>query len=302
MTSATGVRIGIDLGGTKTRFVRVDAAGRVVAQAGRATAEYGSGDAALDALAADVRDLAGAGADFVGVGASGPVLPDGVIDNPDTLPGFSGIGVSTGLFERLGVPCRVDNDALAAAVGEWTCGAGQDARRLLVVTLGTGIGVGVVTAGSPYTGSDGVNPEGGHVPVEGSGHPCYCGLANCWEQVASRTALQRLAMAAVPAEVAAAGPQRAVAHLAAEPHPEVFTEYGRRVGLGLATLLTVHRPDVVVLGGSAAERFELLEPGLRTGIAGRPPAYYAPFTLRRAVLGDLSGAIGAACLPPTTTH
>lgn len=304
MTSAAGRRVGIDLGGTKTRLVLVDAAGRVLADRGRVTATYGAGPAALDGLAADVRQLAGSGdLDGVGVGASGPVLPDGVIDNPDTLPGFSGISLAGGLSERLGVPCRVDNDALAAALGEWSCGAGWGARRLLMVTLGTGIGVGVVADGHPYTGSDGINPEGGHIPVEGDGHPCYCGLANCWEQVASRTALQALAMAAAPADVAAGGPQHAVAHLARRtPTDEVFSRYGRQVALGLTTLLTVHRPDVVVLGGSAAEHLELLEPGLRAGLAGRPPSYYAPFALRRAALGDLSGAIGAACLLPTTIH
>lgn len=85
--------------------------------------------------------------------------------------------------------------------------------------------------------------------------------------------------------------------LATEPEPGgVFTEYAARVALGLATLLTVHRPDVVVLGGSGAEQFDLTEPGILAGLASRP-AYYAPFSLRAAApLGDLSGALGAACL------
>lgn len=295
--SGTG-RIGIDLGGTKTRLVLVDAEGNVLASASRPTADYGSGRAALDALVADVRALPGAnGAAFIGVGASGPVLPTGVVANPATLPGFSGLDLAGHLTAELGIACRVDGDALAAALGEWTFGAGRGARRLLMVTLGTGVGVAVVDAGTPWTGTDQIAPEAGHIPVAGDGNPCYCGLSNCWEQIASRTVLQRLALAAVPAAVV--GPQEAVAHLARTGDPAgVFADYGRRVALGLSTLLTVHRPDVVVLGGSGAEQFALVEPGLLAGLAGRP-AYYAPFSLRPAALGDLGGAIGAACLPTT---
>jgi len=295
-------RIGIDLGGTKTRLVLLDSDGAVLDTATRPTAEYGSGSAAAIALAFDIRNLAGAtDPEFIGVGASGPVLPDGTITNPDTLPGFSGLNLAEHLEIALDVPCRVDNDALAAALGERGFGAGRDARRLLMVTLGTGIGVAVVDGTSPYTGSDGISPEAGHIPVPGDGHPCYCGLANCWEQVASRTALQRLAVDAATSNAAALGPQEAVAHVAV--HPElgrVFHTYGRRIALGLATLLTVHRPDVVVLGGSGADHFSLIEPGIQAGLADRP-AYYGPFALRSAALGDLGGAIGAALLASRTT-
>jgi glucokinase len=197
---------------------------------------------------------------------------------------------------ELHVPCRIDNDALTAALGEWTYGAGQGARRLLMVTLGTGIGVAVINDGTPYVGTDGIAPESGHIRVAGARSPCYCGLTNCWEQAASRTSLQRLALAAVTPEIAAKGPQEAVAHLARNPsQSDVFTTFAKRLALGLATLLTVHRPDVVVLGGSAAEYFDLIEPGLHKHLARRP-AYYAPMALHRAALGDLSGAIGAACL------
>lgn len=297
MTATTPVRVGIDLGGTKTRLVLLGQAGEVIATSSRPTADYGTGPAALEALTADICDLAGpAGTDFVGIGASGPVLPDGRIDNPGTLPGFTGLDLAGHLRDRLGITCRVDNDALTAALGEWTYGAGRGARRLLMVTLGTGIGVAVVDAGVPYTGTDRIAPESGHIQVAGGGNPCYCGLENCWEQVASRSVLQELALAAVPAHIAASGPQAAVAQLAQDPEPgPVFAEYAGRVALGLTTLLTVHRPDAVVLGGSGAEQFELIEPGLLAGLAGRP-AYYAPFSLRPAALGDLSGAIGASCL------
>jgi Transcriptional regulator/sugar kinase len=293
----TADRIGIDLGGTKTRVVRVAGDGTVINSATRHTAEYGTGIAAAIALAFDIRNLTpGEDPGFIGVGASGPVLPDGTIANPDTLPGFSGFNLAEHLRAALNAPCRVDNDALTAALGEYRFGAGRGAHRLLMVTLGTGIGVAVINAGEPYRGTDGVTPEAGHIPVAGADSPCYCGLTNCWEQLASRTALQRLALAAVPSQIAAEGPQAAVAHLASDPErTDVFSEFAQRVAAGLSTLLTVHRPDVVVFGGSAAEYFHLLDPGLEAMLTHRP-AYYAPIALRAAALGDLSGALGAACL------
>lgn len=295
MTTAT--RIGIDLGGTKTRMVMVNEDGHVLRTASRRTADYGSGTAAAVALAFDIRKLVGAiGPEFIGVGASGPILPDGTIANPDTLPGFSGINLAEHLQKAMGAPCRVENDALAAALGEWTYGAGRGAVRLLMITLGTGIGVAVVNAGTPYLGTDGISPEAGHIPVTGGSAPCYCGLATCWEQIASRASLQCLAIAALSADGVELGPQEAVSHLAARPEAhDVFTTFGQRVALGLKTLLVVHRPDVVVLGGSGAEHFDLIEPGIRADLAGRP-AYVAPFLLRAAGLGDLGGAIGAVCL------
>lgn len=297
MTVTGGARVGIDLGGTKTRLVLLDRAGRVLDSLTRPTVEYGAGQDAVDGLAADVRRLAGTGpVESIGVGASGPVLPGGVIDNPGTLPGFTGLDLAASLGELTGIDCWVDGDAVAAALGEWHVGAGRGARRLLMITLGTGVGVALLVDGRPYLGADRIAPESGHLPVPGTGNPCYCGLANCWEQVASRNALQQLAMAVAPPEIAAAGPQQAVTHLAATASGRpVFAEYGSRVALGLATLLTVHRPDVVVFGGSGAEQFDLLLPGLRSGLGDRP-AYYGRFELRSAELGDLGGAIGAACL------
>lgn len=296
MTGGLAVRAGVDLGGTKTRLVLLDPAGRVLASSSRPTTEYGAGLVAVDGLGADLRQLIGANsAESIGVGASGPVLPDGTIDNPGTLPGFTGLDLAGLLRERTGIPCRVEGDAVTAALGEWRFGAGRGARRLLMVTLGTGIGVAVLDEGRPYLGSDRVAPEAGHIPVPGAAHPCYCGLENCWEQAASRGVLQQLAVAAAP-ELIGAAPQAVVARLADLPAGRlVFAEHGSRVALGLVTLLTVHRPDVVVFGGSGAERFDLLLPGLRAGL-GRRAAYHGRVELRAGELGDLGGAIGAACL------
>jgi glucokinase len=138
-----------------------------------------------------------------GIGASGPVTAAGIIDNPATLPGYTGLDLCADIEKGTGWPCVIDNDAAAAAIGEYRYGAGRGSRTGLVVTLGTGIGVGVVTGGQLVRAGDGTHPEAGHIAVPDAPVPCYCGLARCWEQAASRTALEALT-GADPAAVAAA--------------------------------------------------------------------------------------------------
>ena len=111
-------------------------------------------------LAELIRDVAaGAVLDAVGIGASGPVDSRGIIRNDDTLPAYSHIPLADLLAAELGVPCTIDNDAVAAAIGENAYGAGQDSAALLAITLGTGVGVALLTRNAPYRGGDGTHPE-----------------------------------------------------------------------------------------------------------------------------------------------
>lgn len=186
-----GVTVGVDLGGTGTRIVTLDDRHAVVYQLSSSTpassAGAVSGLVSSIAAAAAGRKLRG-----VGIGASGPVDPLGIIRNTETLPAFSGIQITAIISQRLGTPCVIDNDAAAAAVGEYACGAGHGSAGLLVITLGTGVGIAALTSGHLFRGADGSHPEAGHIPVGGPPAPCYCGLPNCWEQLASRTALDHL--------------------------------------------------------------------------------------------------------------
>lgn len=143
--------------------------------------------------------------------------------------------------------------------------------------------------GTPYRGSDGVHPEAGHIPVPGPPAPCYCGLATCWEQLASRTALDTATGHAADevAAAATAGDQRS---------RQILDRYADNVGTGLATLTTVFRPARIVVGGSAARYLPLLRPGIDRALTrSRPYAWKPP--VAAAELGDYSGAIGAAVLP-----
>jgi glucokinase len=288
---AVAVTVGIDLGGTGTRLVALDGAGAVHARHSVATChEPAIGASRLVAgLTAQIRDVAAdAVLDAVGVGASGPVDARGIIRNDDTLPAYSHIPLTELMSAELNVPCAIGNDAVAAAVGENTYGAGQHSPVLLAITLGTGVGVALLIDNAAYRGSDGVNPEAGHIPVPGPPAPCYCGLETCWEQLASRTALE-VATGPATAELAAlatAGDQRS---------RHIFDRYGEHVGIGVAALTTIFRPARVVLCGSVARYLPLLRPGLDRARTRTPPFSWTPPVVA-AELGEYSGAIGAAVL------
>ncbi|MFJ6728060.1 ROK family protein [Streptomyces sp. NPDC091281] len=283
--------IGIDLGGTGTRIVALDSTGTV--RTSRSLPTRHSTDAAAEDLVSDlaahIRDAAeGAALTAVGIGASGPVDPQGIIRNDATLRPYSHIPLTEMISARLGVPCLIDNDAVTAAIGENTYGAGHDSPALLMITLGTGVGVALLTHGTPYRSADGTHPEAGHIPVNGPPAPCYCGLSTCWEQLASRTALDA-ATGHTTAELAAR------AHSGELQARAVFERYGQHVGAGAGTLITVLRPAHVVIGGSAAQHLPLFAGGLQHALTRTEPFAYTPPVLP-ARLAEHSGAIGAAVL------
>ncbi|WP_329057925.1 ROK family protein [Amycolatopsis sp. NBC_01480] len=284
------VVIGVDLGGTGTRVVALDSRGEVRAHQTVRTPRTASGPGVLAEL---IRAVAGdAAVAAVGIGASGPVDARGVIRNDDTLAAFSHIPL-TGLLEaELGVPCAIENDAVAAAIGEATYGAAKDSADVLMVTLGTGVGVSVLLGGRPFRAADGTHPEAGHIPVPGAPAACYCGLATCWEQLASRTALDRLTQGRTAELAGIAGYDNDAAAL--------FRQYGESVGFGTSALLTIFKPDRVVFGGGAAAYLPHFASGLDTALH-RAGGFDVSTPYSEAALGDLSGAIGAAVLASDTT-
>ncbi|HXF71955.1 MAG TPA: ROK family protein, partial [Actinomycetota bacterium] len=187
--------IGIDVGGTKIAGVRVDRAGAVEARATAATPP-GDQERTFEAIVRIAEELASPAVRAVGVGAAGLVTwPDGVIRfAPNNA--WREFPLRARLAEATGLPCIVDNDAAVAALAEHRYGAGRGARDLLLVTVGTGIGGGIVVEGRPFRGAHGFAAEIGHVIVEPGGPRCGCGNLGCWEQVASGTAIERAGRAA----------------------------------------------------------------------------------------------------------
>jgi glucokinase len=297
------VTVGIDLGGTGTRFVALDAQGVVLANVSVPTLHTGDPNEHMaffrqhiEAVIEHHRLVA------IGIGASGPVDAGGIIRNPDTLPALSGLDLPALLGTHFGVPCLIDNDAVTAALGEAHYGAARAHAAMLMVTLGTGVGVCMLRDGVPDRGGDGQHPEAGHMSVSGPAAPCYCGRAVCWEQVASRTALGRAAITFAPN---APSERHALHHLASRAEQgddsaqALFTAYGQRLGDGLANLLTALRPGCVVLGGGGAVYLEQYRSALLCTLASVRDCYPA-FALYASALGDEGGAIGAAAMAWTS--
>jgi glucokinase len=303
------VTVGVDIGGTGTRFLAATADGRALARTGVRTPASLSAQERTDFFREHISHVAGGhGVAAIGIGASGPITRDGVIRNPDTLPAFTDTPLVAELERDFGVPVRIENDTVVAAIAEYELGSARGAPALLHLTLGTGIGAAVLVGGQPFRGGDGEHPEGGHIATTVPSAPCYCGRRQCWEQAASRAALQAAAAAllAVPADdtqAIAVVAERASAGDAAANG--VFERYGAAVGDGLSTLLAVHRPTHVTLGGSAAVRYPLFAPHLAAVL--RPlGSWISDCRVAASALGDYGGALGAALLaaravgrPPT---
>jgi glucokinase len=302
--------IGLDVGGTKVAGLLVDEDGDVMA---RSSAETPADDAEATMKTifqvADELRISGIPV-AIGIGAAGMVdFAAGVMRWAPNLA-WSELPIRDRVSEQMELPCVVDNDANAAAWGEYRFGTARGYRHALMVTVGTGIGGGIVADGALYRGAHGFAAEIGHVIVEPGGPECGCGNRGCWEQVASGHALGRLGRLAVEARpdsgiaLLAAGDEVTgyhVAEAAMQGDPvatEIFTQVARRLGEGIAGLVNILDPEVVVVGGGVAEVGDLLlEPARAAFLAAvEAPDHRPEVPILPAALGNDAGAIGAAAL------
>ena len=301
--------LGLDIGGTKMLAVTVDGAGKVTSERRVPTPEGAT--ALIETVVAVVDAQRAEGAvDAVGVGAAGLVDRDGVLHIGPNLPGIRDLAIKALLEERLQLPVQVDNDATYAAWGEREQGAAKGSDDVVVVTLGTGIGGGLVLDGRLYRGAHGFAGEVGHIKVDPDGIPCPCGGRGCWERYASGSALGRFGREAGEGGRAARVVELAggdfhdvrgehVGAAAREGDREALTLMDRFawwVAQGLANLADVFDPDTIVVGGGMLESADLFLdqtraafPGLVLAGSDRPAVGIVP-----ATLGERAGAIGAA--------
>jgi len=310
-----GLTIGIDVGGTKIAAGVVDADGTIVARTHRDT-PADSVDATAGAIIAAAAELiAGHEVTGVGIGAAGFVSSDRstVLFAPNLAWRDEPLGAR--VAEQLKVPVVVENDANAAAWGEFAFGAARDAEHMVCITVGTGIGGGVVIDGELLRGAHGVAAELGHMRVVPGGHRCGCGARGCWEQYASGRALVREARAQAesgslaaaqmlsvcgitdPAELT--GPMITDAASAGDPCAmELLDDLGRWLGEGLASIATLFDPTTIVIGGGVSAAKELLMKSAQVAFERHLPAKanrpHPSFGL--ALLGNDAGLIGAADL------
>jgi len=301
--------VGVDVGGTKMLAVALDDQGTVTSDRRVPTPE--TGGALIDAFVAVVDDLrADGGVDAVGVGAPGLVDRDGVLHMAPNLPSVRNLGIKVLLEERLQVPVQVDNDATCAAWGEREMGAAKGSDDVVVVTLGTGIGGGLVLDGRLYRGAHGFAGEVGHIKVDPNGIPCPCGGRGCWERYASGSALGRFGREAGEGGRAARVVELAggdfhdvrgehVGAAAREGDPEaleLMDRFAWWVAQGLANLADVFDPDTIVVGGGMHESVELFLERTRevfTDLVLTGPEW-PPVDIVPATLGEQAGAMGAA--------
>ncbi len=309
-----GLAVGIDVGGTKIAGGVVDEAGKVLATARRVSPATDT-----EAIEQNIEDLVAElrgshDIEAVGIGAAGFVdsTRSTVLFAPNLA--WRDEPLRSDLEKRIGLPVVVENDANAAAWGEFTFGAGEDVADSLLVTIGTGVGGGIVLNGELHRGAFGVAAEIGHMRVVPDGRLCGCGNRGCWEQYASGTALVRDTrdQARQGSLIARALVDRAGGDVEAITGPliteaaqdgDVFAQeqlaaLGRWVGEGVASLTAVLDPAVVVLGGGVSEAGDLLlEPvraHFRANLTGRN--YRPALEVRAAQLGNKAGMIGAADL------
>jgi glucokinase len=306
--------IGVDVGGTKVAAGVVDEQGRVLARTRRPTPSASPGDVE-DVIAHCVAELReGHEIEAVGVGAAGFIDADR--SRVLVAPNLSWVDepLRDAVCARVGLPVVVENDANAAAWAEYRFGAGQGVEHLVLVTVGTGIGGGIVLGGSLYRGRFGIGAEFGHMQVVAAGRRCGCGQHGCWEQYCSGRALLHEAREIADVqpgygkrllELGDGRPEgieaREVTEAAREGDPaalDCFEEIGAWLGQGLADLAAVLDPEAFVIGGGVADAGELLlAPARRvfaerlTGTRARPHA-----EIRLAQLGNEAGLVGAADL------
>ena len=302
---------GIDVGGTKFLGVVIDDHGEVIVELRRPTPE--GADALISGLIEFAGELAShealstgasaetpghdtAGYDTLGVGVPGLVTRDGVLRAAPNLMRAFEVRVGPLLSEALGRPVAVDNDATCAVLAEWQHGAARGFDDVVLVTLGTGIGGGLVMGGHLQRGTNGFAGEIGHIVVQPDGPFCPCGRRGCWERFASGRGLQMLAGGRRGEEVvesARAGDREMLV---------VIDEFAHWVALGLVNLTNILDPACIVLGGGLTAAQDLFLPPIAREFAALlySPEHRPHPVLRFAELGERAGAIGAALLP--TTH
>jgi glucokinase len=311
--------IGVDVGGTKVLAGVVDPDGQVVAHTRRDTPAADVSQT-LRRIVEVVTELAAAHpVDAIGIGAAGwiDVSRSTVLFAPNLAwrhePLRDHVAASLELPTALQIV--VENDANAAAWAEFRFGAARTATdSMVMLTIGTGIGGGIVLGGEIVRGAHGIAAELGHVQVVRDGLPCGCGRRGCFEQYASGSALVRVAQATAKDDAAVAarlldlaggnagaivGPMVSEAALAGDPAATAaFAEIGRWLGTGLADLVQILDPQVLVIGGGVVEAGELLLGPTRAAFAealaqrGRLPVA----DVRAAQMGNLAGVVGAADL------
>jgi glucokinase len=330
--------IGVDLGGTNLRIAAVDSSGKMLEKITLGTKVVRGRETVIHDMCSSIQSLVerfgGSAGRLSGIGIGVPGIIEmqtGMLRESPNLPGWSDYPVREEIERRLGTRVVLENDANSAALGEKWLGAAADVDDMCMITLGTGVGGGVVLGGRVWQGMTGMAGELGHIKVHPEGPQCGCGGNGCLEQYASATAIKRMAMEAIASgaapELARAmneDPEfssKAVYQMAVQgdgPAREIFAKAGWALGIALAGLVNIFNLPMYVIGGGVSSAWEAFAPAIfeqvrRNSFVYRAtaapehlagmPGTKAPNEARRytiitrALLGSDAGLFGAARLP-----
>lgn len=311
--------IGIDIGGTNLKAGLVDENGELLTTTKMKIASISDQETLTRTMVQMTQELAEtAGVTMgeiasVGVGVPGAVeIHAGSILYTCNLP-LRNVPIRRLFHKHLRLPLYIENDANCAALAEYHAGAGRESKRFVMVTLGTGIGGGIIHNGKIFHGSNGMAGEVGHMSIVHGGRPCPCGRQGCWEQYASASALKRLTWEAMQEE-----PQSLLAQVVAENGGKISGQsafiamrrgdpVGRAVcnhyidylASGIVNLVNIFQPDTLAIGGGVSNEADeyLLDPVRRQVARETIPCNHDKMTrVVKAQLGDRAGIIGAALL------
>lgn len=308
--------LGIDVGGTKILTAVIGAGGKIRSSDYSITPAGEGPEAVVKSIlksagrALEQAGITAAGLYAAGVGAPGLSNPEtGMLFTSPNLPGWHNVPLREILEKALGRKVFLINDANAAAVGELYYGAGRGVRNFIYITVSTGIGGGIIIDGRIYTGATGTAGELGHMTIDVEGPACHCGNRGCWETLASGTALAREARNSIKSGAATsilryAGGELAKVNAEAVDRAAqagdklaagLIARTAYYLGVGLANLINIFNPEVIVIGGGLSDIGDrLLLPAYEEASRRAFPQPYQAVRFARAELGRDSGVVGAA--------
>lgn len=331
--------IGVDLGGTNLRIAAIDDRGCLLEKVTFGTKKIVGRDQVLNDMCTAIRQTTAkyqADGTLLGVGIGVPGIIDiktGMMRESPNLPGWADYPVRAEIEKRMNTPVILENDANCAALGEKWLGAGRHVGDMLMLTLGTGVGGGIIIDGKIHHGMTGMAGEFGHMTVEPEGNPCGCGNRGCLEQYSSATAVVRMAREAIangeaPGLAKAASSDvefsaKEIYNLAIqgdESARKIFRRAGRALGIALATLINGLNLEMYVIGGGVSSAWEAFAPSVFEELRQRSmvwaatapanpiaspsgasaqvePAVGQHTIVTRALLGSDAGLYGAARIP-----
>jgi glucokinase len=295
--------IGVDLGGTNLRAAAIDSQGKMLDKIAGNTALQAGRDAVLDDMVQSIEKLRATLGEHnlkgVGIGLPGFILIDkGIIVGSNNMPEFENYPVRDEIEKRLGAKVILENDANAAAMGEQWMGAGRNVDDLVLLTLGTGIGGGIIVGGRVLHGQLGMAGELGHLTVVPNGNPCGCGNRGCVEKHASATAISAMArLIGLGHDLSSED----VYKLAVEGNDlarTIFRSMGEALGVALANLINIFNFPLYLLSGGPLPAWDYFAPAMLEEVSRRSFTYrHSSTRIEKATLGNEAGLYGAAYLP-----